>query len=596
MCGISGWYLSEECGWGLEELEVFAHSMDHRGPDDFGTFLGNENRLAMALNRLAIIDLSERAHQPMIDPQSGAALVFNGEIFNHLELRKDLETEGHSFGSQSDTEVLLKAFLQWGDSALNRLRGMFGLALWSAKDRVLTFARDPLGIKPVYYWLMPGNQGIAFASELKAFLRLPGFLPEVDRRSLQEFLEFGYSFDEHRTIFRNVYKLPPGHTLEVKDGIALSPRAFFRADVDPSHQLSSREACEELLYETFEEIVPQHLLADVPVGVLLSGGLDSSLITAFASRHAQISTFNLAFEGSDLDESTHARLVSEHLGTDHHEITVTPQDLRNEIELAAPFFDDLFGDWGLLMTRVLYRRCREKGIKVVIVGEGADELFGGYPIFQVAAGACGVSVDWTLFQLYRRYAGRRYGRLFGAFRRQMKQYLRSTGGNLFTAVRLFEARNQLPNNYVMKVDKASMSVNVEARAPYLDQRVADVAYKIPSRFLLANGSNKAILRSMARRYDLLPPEIIEREKFGYPVDTSWIETHEEVRSFAREVVLEQGSWTDELGLRGAMLAFFDRGQQGYPFPRALSIFRGQAWRLLLLNLWSRSYLRGSAHA
>ena len=258
---------------------------------------------------------------------------------------------------------------------------------------------------------------------------------------------------------------------------------------------------EKELHATLDEVTAQHLIADVPVGLLLSGGLDSSLIAALAARQTKVRTFTMGFAHSDLDERAQARRVARHIGSEHEEIVIAPQEVTDDLESTIACFDDLFADWGTISTRLLYGKCRERGIKVVLVGEGADELFGGYDVFRSSASRA--PADWWLFQLYRSYCGRRYGRYFGAFRALMRDYLNSVDGDRFDAIRLFETRNQLPNNYVMKVDKASMSVSVEARVPYLDQRVAEIAYRIPKSLLLAEGTEKNVLRRVARRFQLL---------------------------------------------------------------------------------------------
>jgi asparagine synthase (glutamine-hydrolysing) len=224
------------------------------------------------------------------------------------------------------------------------------------------------------------------------------------------------------------------------------------------------------------------------------------------------------------------------------------------------------------------------------VGEGADELFGGYPIFETARRLRG-PVTWRLFQLYRRYAGRRYGGQFGRFARIMRDYLTEADGDWFHAVRLFESRNQLPNNYVMKVDKASMSVSVEARAPFLDRRVAERACAFSADQLLEAGVAKAPLRSMAERFALLPTTITRRAKSGSSIAASWMDDSEKFRAYARRVILDRDGWVDQLGLRGAMTDYFNGTRDGYRFPRSISIFSNLAWRLLLLNLWSRRYVR-----
>jgi asparagine synthase (glutamine-hydrolysing) len=249
-------------------------------------------------------------------------------------------------------------------------------------------------------------------------------------------------------------------------------------------------------------------------------------------------------------------------------------------------FDDLFADWGTITTRLLYRRCRELGLKAVLVGEGADELFGGYDAFKVPARLG----PWQMFRLYQHYAGRRWGQMFGDFRDVMRTYLEATHGNAFEAVRLFESRRQLPSQYAMKVDKASMAESVEARAPFLDRRVAQLAYRTPAAWLLRAGENKYLLRAYARRHALVPMSTTARPKFGAPLAASWMDDDEGLRRFASEHLLDAASMTRHLGLGRAMDAYLRRGRAGYRFPSALSIFRNLAWRLLLLELWSEHYL------
>ena len=299
----------------------------------------------------------------------------------------------------------------------------------------------------------------------------------------------------------------------------------------------------------------------------------------------------MGFAESTVDERDYARIVAGHIGSDHREILIHSRDVVEDLENSVWYFDDLFADWGTLSTRMMYMKCREQGIKVVLVGEGADELFGGYTIFEAAQQVRG-PLPWRLFQLYRRYAGRRYGSQYGSFAAIMKGYLAQCDEDLFAAVRLFESRNQLPNNYVMKVDKASMSVSVEARAPYLDRRIAELAYSIPAESLLAEGTNKLVLRRMAEHHGLLPREITRRPKFGASIAASWMDDSTDFRRYAADRILSRDGWADRLGLRGAMSDFFGRRREGYRFPHAISIFSNLAWRLLLLDLWSKKYLAG----
>jgi asparagine synthase (glutamine-hydrolysing) len=595
MCGISGWFLKQGASRDDAQLVAMADAITHRGPDDRGYFYDRKRGIAFAHNRLSIIDLSPAGHQPMASEDGRFVLSYNGELYNFQRLKRELEELGHKFHSRSDTEVVLRSFIQWGPASVERFNGMFAFAIWDAADGNLFLARDPLGMKPLYYTTLPADQGFVFASEIKAFLALPDFRVKMSRDALQQFLEFGYTFDDHATSLEGVFKLPPGHSMEVLKGKPQRTTAYFTPPV-PAPEAgetlalgSALPGLETELYNTLSEVVAQHLIADVPVGLLLSGGLDSSVVAALAARHSRITTITMGFAESEIDERAYARVVASHIGSDHREITIHPHEISDGLEDVAWFFDDLFADWGTVSTRLMYKKCREAGIKVVLVGEGSDELFGGYPIFDFASRAGGPTT-WKLFQLYRRYAGRRYGRHFTKFAAIMKRYLGESNGDLFNAVRLFESRNQLPNNYVMKVDKASMSVSVEARAPFLDRRVAELAYRTPAGELLRNGSNKSLLRSMAERNELLPREITRRKKFGASIAASWMDESQKFRDYARQVILDRNGWVDELGLRGAMTDYFNARRTGYAFPRAISIFSNLAWRLLLLNLWSRRML------
>jgi asparagine synthase (glutamine-hydrolysing) len=471
---------------------------------------------------------------------------------------------------------------------------MFAFVIWSPSRHLLFAARDPLGIKPFYYATMPGDSGFLFASEVKAFLSLPDFAPRLDRKALLQYLELGFTADAERTSLEGVRKVPPGHTLEVVDGVPRSPVRYFHAPrPDPADRRTLDERADEL-HGVLQQVVREHLIADVPAGLLLSGGLDSAVVAALAAKNGPLQTVTMGFAESLIDERAFGRTVAQHIGSEHREIVVSAADIMDEIDEVAWSIDDLFGDWGLFTTRLLYRKCHELGLKVVLVGEGADELFGGYGSFY--------EVDrkgpaaWRSFQLHRWFSGRRWGKGYFELARLMRGYLREADGDWFHAIRLYEVRNQLPNNYMMKVDKASMSVSTEARTPYLDRRVAELAMRTPREFLLANGASKLVLRRMAERHELLPHDIVWRRKFGAGIATDWIETIPQFRAFVRERVLRPGSWTDELGLRDAMTGYFDRGETGYPPPRSISLFHNLAWRLVLLELWTSKYLPGQAAA
>lgn len=586
MCGISGWL----CVPGHEPppavLARMSLSLRHRGPDDEGEYRAPAEGLALAHRRLSIIDLSSASHQPMADPASGIVLVYNGEIYNFRALRKELEARGHAFQSQGDTEVVLRSFLEWGDGCFARFAGMFAMAVWDPREATLHLARDAMGMKPLYY--MAGPQGLVFASELKAFLVLPGFVAQQDPDALTQYLEFGYAFDERKTMLRGVHKLPPGCRMRTRRGGSVGIESWFTPPSATGDTRGEAARVEELR-SVLDEVVDEHLVADVPIGLLLSGGLDSSVVAALAARKQPILTISMGFDAAAVDERTNAREVSRFIHSRHLEFLITAAEVKREAIAGAWVFDDLFADWGTITTRLLYRRCREQGVKVVLVGEGADELFGGYDVFH-APRRLGL---WRQFRLYQKYAGRRRGRLFSGFRRVLGDYLDSSGGDAFAAIRLFESRRQLPNQYVMKVDKASMAESVEARAPYLDRRVAELAYRTPREWLLRNGENKYLLRAVARQSGLLPEQASGRPKFGAPLAAAWMDDDSEFRNFARERLLDSASQTNRLGLGKAMRAYYDEGRTGYRFPAALSVFRNLAWRLLLLELWATHYLPAS---
>jgi asparagine synthase (glutamine-hydrolysing) len=301
----------------------------------------------------------------------------------------------------------------------------------------------------------------------------------------------------------------------------------------------------------------------------------------------------MGFANSRIDERPYARLVSGYIGSEHVEILIQPKELTDDLKRSIWFVDDLFGDWGVITTMILYRKAREAGVKVVLVGEGSDELFGGYPNFVSAGGveSDNLSFHRRALRLYRWYSGRRWGKELWRFTQNLRELYREADEDSFATVRLFETRNQLPNCYNMKVDKASMAASVEARVPFLDVRVANEGFRTPRSLLLRNGTNKYLLRRMAEKHQLLPPEIVQREKFGASMATSWMDELSGFRQFARDIVLDSSGWTKPLGLRRAMEDYFDRGRTGYRFPNPVSIFSIVAWRLLLLNLWSRQYLQ-----
>src|SRR6516165_10093471 len=265
MCGIAGWLLNSPGSCGVADLQRMLDVISHRGPDDRGTHIVENRGVALGHNRLSIIDLTQGGHQPMVNTGNGDVLSFNGEIYNFHELRCDLEAKGYRFRSQSDTEVLLLAFAAWGTECVRYIRGMFAFAIWRPAERAIFLFRDPMGIKPLYYWISPGG-GIVFASELKALLVFPVVQPSLDRRAIGQFLEFGYTFENDRTILKGVHKLPPGHFLRVRANEKPKLEPYFQPNIE-SHCTTRASDVESELHATLEEVTAQHLIADVPVGL-----------------------------------------------------------------------------------------------------------------------------------------------------------------------------------------------------------------------------------------------------------------------------------------------------------------------------------------
>jgi asparagine synthase (glutamine-hydrolysing) len=590
MCGIAGTITQLPAAETLAAVRGMTAALRHRGPDDAGFYSDAAAGLCLGHRRLSIIDLSRAGRQPMANEDGSVVLVFNGEIYNFGELRDKLIAAGHRFASRTDSEVIVHGYEQWGEQVVEHLCGMFAFALWDRRARQLFLARDPMGIKPLYYWQNPAG-AFAFASEIKAFRALPDFRPALNPRAMGQFLELNFIADLHATSLAGVCKLPAGHTLTLRgDGRLATPRRYYTPPaIEPCAETDAAiEERTDRLYTVLDRVVRQHLIADVPVGLLLSGGLDSSVVAALAARHTRLRTISMAFADSGIDERPFARAVSRHVGSEHTEVVIQPGEVAADLERAVWYIDDLFGDWGLVSTMLLYQRCREAGVKVILVGEGADELFGGYPSYDMAA--AGGSRWRRILRLFQWYSGRRWGRELWSFAHTLWSLCREADGDLFSAVRLFETRHQLPHHFNMKVDKASMAVGVEARVPFLDARVAAEGFRAPRSLLLRDGTNKYLLRRVAERHRLLPPAITRRPKFGASMAASWMDDMPGFRAFARDVVLDPDGLTREVGLAPAMRAYFDAGRRGNRWPSGIGIFAIVAWRLLLLNLWARCYL------
>ena len=562
MCGICGTFdFARERPADPEVLGRMSAALVHRGPDGGGIHV--DGSAGLAARRLAIIDL-EHGDQPMLADAGAVCVVQNGEILNHLELRGELERDGVSFRTRCDTEVLLHLYLRDGPEFVSRLRGMFAIALWDRRRRQLLLARDRFGIKPLYYELHADR--LSFASELKALLCQPGFRREVDPAALHAFLAFN-SIPAPLTIFRDARKLPPGHLL-LCDAEGTTLRRYARPQPAPTGELR-RESAEELadeLRDRLEDSVRAHLLADVPVGVLLSGGVDSSILTALAARVSPhpVSTFSIGFRERSFNELDLARRVAERYGTEHHELVVSPQ-VEELLPRLVGAFDEPFADSSSIPT-FLVSELAAQHVKVVLSGEGGDELFGGYETYAAdelalrVGGLAGrvaplverlpssnarVSLEYRAKRFARAAAlpplERHHGwkEIFSADQRARllapawrqapgdpldpwrARFAETADAPLLARLQDVDLGIYLADDLLVKTDRMSMAHSLEARVPYLDPVVAELALALPTAMKVRGLAKKRLLRRAAA--PLIPKELIRARKRGFSIPAAaWL--------------------------------------------------------------------------
>ena len=570
MCGIAGF---TRLGRGVDPgcAKRIIEALYHRGPDQHGVFEGSEATLCAV--RLKIIDLAG-GDQPIVSEDGDTALAFNGEIYNHREIRAELIRRGHRFRSQCDSETVLEAFREWDTECLARLRGMFAFAVWSESRRRLVLARDRLGIKPLYYCKHAGN--LYFGSELKAILEHPDIPRRIDAQALGSYLSVNYVPGE-RTLVEGIRKLPPGYVLEWQRG-KLDVSAWWKLPSGPPRRIAVEEAKEEL-DGLLRESVREHLAADVALGVWSSGGLDSSTILHYAAEAScgRLKTFSISFAGRSFDETRYFREVAQIYGTDHHEFNVDPElDLRSAIEDFAFYSDEPSADAGALPVWYLSRMTREH-VTVALSGEGADELFGGYLTYLAdrAARHCRhvpdaarrlvlSAMDRYLpvsdekisleYKLKRWLEGSRLdpdeAHFFwnGTFSAEQRQRIcpASDGSGLRALVGaldldpraqglnrylLIDQHYYLPDDILYKADRMSMAHSLEVRPPFLDHRIVEFAASLPEDLKIRSFRQKYILKELMR--DKLPPSITRRKKTGFDIPA-----HDWFRGTLRNLLLE----------------------------------------------------------
>jgi asparagine synthase (glutamine-hydrolysing) len=548
VCGIAGF-----AGWPLDAddaartVRTMCDAIVHRGPDDSGFFVAPE--VALGMRRLSIIDVAG-GQQPIGNEDGSIQVVFNGEIYNHHELRRDLVARGHQFRTRSDTEAIVHLYEEMGEDCVVRLRGMFAIALWDARARRLMLARDRLGIKPLSYWLTP--DGIAFCSELRSLLALSRFVPRLDERGIAAFLSLGYVPDP-LAAFAGVAKLSPGHVLTWSAEQGARTRRYWSpvgAETAAVDEVETTERLRELLAAA----VGSHLESEVPLGAFLSGGLDSSTVVALMARTAPIRprTFSIGFDDSRFNEAPHARRVAEAIGTEHTELVVTP-DADRWVDGLVGLFDEPFADSSALPTYVVSWLAR-RHVTVSLSGDGGDELFGGYTRYvdtlrrpdvpawgRVLLGALGRALPHIApgrGRLLNRarprqaaYAGTvalalppaeggmaapRLVPREGQFGDILADAFAAAGARDFASqIMLVDASTYLPGDILTKVDRVSMAVSLEARVPLLDHPLVEFALALPARLKIRDGVGKHIFRAAIR--GLVPSDVLDHPKLGFAV-------------------------------------------------------------------------------
>ena len=606
MCGITGfWSFGRESGPAIAER--MARRIERRGPDDAGVWADDAAGLVLAHRRLSILDLSPAGHQPMVSPCGRYVLVYNGEIYNHLDLRRDLEAQGGHFDwrGHSDTETLLAALRHWGvEGALRRSNGMFAFALWDVRDHALYLARDRMGEKPLYY----GRNGdsFLFASELKALRAFPGWSGDVDRDALALYLRHNY-VPSPWSIYRGIHKLSPAHFVTIRDGGRQvgEPVCYWSLPAiasDGVRQTGDVSALTDELDVLLRQAVGSRMMSDVPLGAFLSGGFDSTMVVAQmqAQSSRPVKTFSIGFHEVDHNEAQHAKAVAAYLGTDHTELYVSPEEAISVIPRLPEIYDEPFADSSQIPTFLVSQLAR-RHVTVSLSGDGGDELFCGYnryalgyrvwsklrllpaPLRRIVGWVLGHANVRGLERLQRLLPKRMQVAHLSDQLPKLAQVLCHREGDSFyrdlishwkqpdqvvlgakepetvmsqpgrladlpdlrNRMMLLDMLTYLPDDVLTKVDRASMAVSLEARVPLLDHRLVEFAWRIPLKYKVHQGQSKWLLRQVLYRY--VPRELMDRPKMGFGVPIEhWLRSP--LRDWAEELL-------DEKRLREE--AFFD---------------------------------------
>ncbi|MBX2835144.1 MAG: asparagine synthase (glutamine-hydrolyzing) [Micavibrio sp.] len=629
MCGLTGFYVCENRGSRAEmhtNVRRMCAALAHRGPDSGDIWQDAEAPIALGHRRLAVLDLSREGAQPKASPSGRYHIVYNGEIYNHLDLRRELEAGGRSFSGRSDTETLLVAIEAWGISrTLKNIVGMFAFALWDAKEKMLHFARDRMGKKPLYIgW---AGKALVFASELKALRAHPDFVAEINNVAMGEYMNF-MCVSALQTIYKNVWHLPPGHRMSVKvddlkaqQDLLNHMQSYWDAREINAISVGRNVADEASVLRGFEEnleiAVKERMLSDVPLGAFLSGGIDSSLVTALMQKHSAqaIKTFSIGFDDAAYDEAVYAKKIAEHLGCEHTEYYCTEKDAMDVIPKLADMFDEPFADQSAIPTYMVSKFAREK-VTVALSGDGGDELLGGYtrhrqgaklwrkmkavprPIRQGAAlmlnyAGSGFKGDAQkashIRKLSQALSSSNLQELYLNMLRQGDGYQLSGNYDLPALhqiddlsieeqMMIWDTQFYLPSDVLTKVDRASMAVSLEVRAPLLDHRLFEYVWGLPLDYKIRDGKGKYMLRKILSRH--VPDALFERPKQGFNMPiANWLRGA--LREWAEELLDEKAMREQGLLDVGAVRKIWTRhlGGDDRHANAIWAILMFQAWRV-----------------
>ena len=621
MCGICGYNSNKSLG--KEILKKMNNKIAYRGPDAEGYYIDNlkKREIGLAHRRLSILDLSPLGNQPMISQNGDVVVIFNGEIYNYIELKERLQTKGYIFNSNSDTEVIINGYLEYGIKIIEKLNGMFAIALYDKKNDTIYLVRDHLGVKPLYYYVDKNN--LVFASELKPIMEFPFFKKEIDYESLNDYLYHGYITGK-RSIFKNVYKLLPGNYLKFKNS-KIELKEYWsveKAYLNRKVQDESLENWKKIIKNHLEKSIKERMIADVPIGAFLSGGIDSSLVVAIMQRLSKnpIKTFTIGFENKLYNEANYAKSIAEYLGTEHREYYLKDEEIEKLVLDIPQYYDEPFADSSQIPTMMVSKIAKEQ-VTVSLSGDGGDELFCGYSSYEHYLKLSKYIEIFKIFQWlpfkekiikkisskythllkfnnenniinagYLNYISKdslikKYNKNNKSERYFKLNYLTK---NIQEKAMLRDLRTYLPDDILTKVDRASMAFSLESRAPFVDDyKFVELSFKIPHSLKYKNNEKKYILKELLSDY--IPRELIERPKKGFSIPIEeMLRTNLKylLEIYLNENFLKKQNIFNERKIKKCLKLFYNKKNIEYQGVYVNKLI----WHLLVFQMWYKKYI------